>query len=440
MKPVQWPPHVPPRLKKSLAQFTFYKDGVVRWYKGASRHVCGKRVPLDKIPDAWDAIRSRIDSKSESAKHLGGHNFLTAADKFLDWLDHRVKTGNPDPLSETTRIDYEKTITSFGSVVVHDGKSLVGTVLLNDIGPDEFTAFAKKIASHAPSTLARHFAYLNAFFSFCVESNLMGKPPKMGSYFARPTLQKHRDVRLKQRKSLTPQQIQMLYFYGTLEEKVWLLMGVFGAMDNSDLAHITHDVIDRKFGIIDYRRRKTGLMPRVIPVPEDFWPVFDLYKRPDPAKPEYGDLVFLTPRGLPLARVVRSKSGKPHRLDYVAMCWSRLMRRAGLRAAATRIYMCRECGLAKEDLTCKCGSRVWRKREISKGSGGDRKGFRSLRTTFSNFAPPKSRDEVEIIMGHGGGILVENYLEEYGTTALRDVVNHVWKTSLSLDTTRERRD
>ncbi len=293
----------------------------------------------------------------------------------------------------------------------------------------------------------------------------------VGLYFVKPARQKHRDARLKQRKSYSPALIQRLYFHGTLAEKLWIALAVNGAMDNGDIANLTFDMIappggaageewrvaggdvggkeahsqlptpnsplpGDSWGTIDYRRRKTGLMPRLIPVHPDVWELLELWVsvRPKALKPEYERLVFLTPSGLPLARAARGKvSGKPHWIDAVATAWTDLRRRAGLGREVRGFRACRACGIERRGpgQACPgCGKKDWVRKEKLKEDDKhvpDRKGFRALRTTFGNLAPVGYRDEVELIMGHAGSVLLENYLEDYGVMRLRELVAAIWE-------------
>jgi integrase len=200
------------------------------------------------------------------------------------------------------------------------------------------------------------------------------------------------DARLAQRKSHTPAELAKLWDAASLEGRCWMALGLCGAMDNADVAEL-RDELDLAAGVVDYRRRKRGRKRRIIPLPEDVVRLLRLYRRPPPAGKDDGRF-FLTPTGLPLGRMKISRSGQIHRIDYMAMVWARLLVRAGIRA-----------------------------------KGGDRRGFRSMRTTHANLAPPRSRDETEIVMGHAKGILVTHYLERDGMEGLRRHVDSVWEAT-----------
>jgi integrase len=415
---IPWPPEIPHRLKNALTPFTPTVNGWVRWYRGDSRHVCGKSTPLELVEDRWREKKAEVDAEldGEAKRIRNGVTVEGGAAAYYGWLDHRVATGQPKPLEPTTAADYKRTINHFGKCVGPDTP-------MDDLAQPHFTAFAKMFDGQAPSTLARNVANVHAYLQFCVDEGFLKKMPALGRYFVKPNRQHRRDHRMSRVKAYTPDEIRTLVEHATTEERAWIGLGLC-SLDNSDLAHLTHDVVDRKAGVIDYRRRKTGKVRRVIPIPEKAWKWLDAYARvrPEPADSAHADLVFLTPTGLPLQRVKPSKrTGMENPIDYVAMRWVRLLIRAGLRE--------------KMPSRRRKADRELPRRKKGEG-GGDNRGFRGLRTTFSNYAPPGFRDEVEIIMGHANGtVLVEDYIEDYGVDRLlersREVLAEVWKVALS---------
>jgi integrase len=234
----------------------------------------------------------------------------------------------------------------------------------------------------------------------------------MGRTFVKPSAQALRDTRLSVQKSYTPEQLRALWSTADAELKAWLVLGLLGALDNADIAHLTHDVVDRERGVIDYRRRKVGRVRRVIPLPPEAWAILDAYQRPAPADPADKNRFFLTPTGKPLQRTRISARGQPHTIDYVAMRWRRLLERVGLKPRTPRR---------------RPGQPATPRRFKPRGEPAGQ-GFRALRTTFANLAPPGYRDEVEIIMGHSrGSVLVEHYVEQVGIERLAYVTASLWR-------------
>ena len=89
--------------------------------------------------------------------------------------------------------------------------------------------------------------------------------------------------------------------------------------------------------------------------------------------------------------------------------WTRLMQRAGLRPKPTRIEL------------------PDGRRQLQWTKSTDRRGFRGLRTTFSNLVPPGFGDERRIVMGHShGDTFLDNYLETVGVDRIRTMCAAVW--------------
>jgi len=319
----------------------------------------------------------------------------------------------PKPLAAATQADYVKIIHAFGRLVGADRP-------LADFGPPDFEQYAKKFAGQKPLNLARAVAYLSAFFQWCKDEGLIATLPQYGRYFVRPPQQRLRDVRIQKEKRYKVRELRALWNSANDEEKLWMGLGLNGAMDNADLSHLTDEVIDFDKGVIDYRRRKTGKARRIIPLRPEVLAMLKTYSRHEPAE-GFEDLFFVTATGQPLGRLKDSPTriGLRNAIDAVARRWQKLMIRAGLRQ--------------KPKVLKSIGRGPKRRRRIEFAGDSDGRGFRSLRTTFANLVPVGYGDERAIIMGHlAGGVLVENYLEKFGMDRLRQVVDAVWEAALTL--------
>ncbi|HSZ58649.1 MAG TPA: hypothetical protein VK797_23475 [Tepidisphaeraceae bacterium] len=417
--------------QRLLATFSLTRDGYVRWYLDRTRFVCGRKTAPDEVEGVWESLRKEIDANLERSADaiatLGTATLRQAAARFFDYLDHRVKHGTPRSLAPVTRADYIRTLSRFGKCVGADRP-------IAEMGAGDFTQYAKTLIGCAPCVLARHVAYLRAFFRWCVEDDLLETVPKFGTFFKRPSQQRHRDRRLSIIKSYTPAEIQALWKNADDTERLWIALGINGAMDNSDIANFSSHLIDWERGVIDYRRRKEGKVRRVIPMRPELLKLLKKYQRPQRANGadanqaadngdgtnSNGELFFLTSNGLPLIRLKASlaRPGLSNAIDALSQRWRRLSERAGLRQKPIVI-----------ENTMRQGSR---RRRIKFSGDADGRGFRSLRTTFPNLAPPGYREEVEIVMGHqNDSVLVENYLEHLGLDRLRELVDAVWTAAFT---------
>ncbi len=408
----------PPAEKPANFEFSLHAKGWAKWYRGSSRVIAVRSLDRGLVRRTWDERKRQIDAALDAEavairKVVAGQTSLAdAACHFFNYLDHRVAHGKPEPLAWVTAEDYIRAVDAFCRSAGVDRP--LGTLTQQD-----FSRHAAELAEFAPSTVYRTVAYLQAWFGYCRDEGLIAELPSYGRMFRKPSAQTRRDVRLSVEKSYDGRQVRELHAAARPDERLWIVLGLCGALDNADVAHLTRDVLDREAGVIDYRRRKRGKVRRVIPMPPAFWAALDRYRRPPAADPADEDRVFLTPEGHALARKATSASGKVYSIDYVSMRWTRLMIATGLRPPMP-------------------SRRVKAHRELerrTKGRGSaDGAGFRGLRTTFPNMAPPGYRDEVEIVMGHSHGkVLLDNYLEKVGVGRLRELVDAVYREGLAAE-------
>ncbi|MGN6370827.1 MAG: tyrosine-type recombinase/integrase, partial [Phycisphaerae bacterium] len=328
------PPYrVPVRVKRSLEPFTPTRSGWTVWYRGKTRFVCARSVPLDEVAACWAKLKEEVDvALTTPVRVLDDLPLREALSRYFQFLEHRVMTGTPKPISRVSLADYQRTLIAFGRFEVRERKFADWT--LSEIGPEHFQVYAEAMAKRSPTSLARCVATVRGFFSYCKREGLLAREPNFGSYFVRPPQSTIRDRRLRQEKSWAPEDLWTIIEHADVQEKAWIGLALSGAMDNADIAHLSFSLFDKSGMLLDYRRRKTGRVARLIPLHPMARVWLDEYLkiRPQPAEKQYADLVFLTPNGIPLQRTKAGSNGIGNHIDYVAHCWDRLLRRAGLRA------------------------------------------------------------------------------------------------------------
>lgn len=388
-------------LAKLDANYSPHRDGWVKWYKNKTRFVCSKNTPPEQVDDEWAKLKAQIDG-ADRPRSANGIALRHLYSLYIEWAERRVKTGRPKPLSPFTLEDQIRTLRSFV-------KTVGGSKDVSELTPADFAAYAATLDGRAASTASRHIAYVKAMFAWGDEDDHCASP-KFGTSFVKPPAAVRRDERIGAEKMYTPEEIGAVWLVARDEEKLWMAMALTGGMDNSDISHITRDIVDMDKGVFDYRRRKVGRIRRVIPI----HPVVLSLLIPH-LESTSGERLFSTPNGHPLVRMNPSKKrpGRANPIDYIAMRWTRLLQESGVRGKPERTKVEEEDGTVRRPLT-------WKPSQ-------ERRGFRGLRTTFSNLVPMGYGDERDIIMGHTkGSTFVENYLERIGTERLREVVNHVW--------------
>jgi integrase len=422
------PGKVPLRVQKALLPFTPTLKGWNIWYLGKTRTVCGVTTPLENVPAVWEKRKAEIDAEALRGKPLpGGQTLREAISDYFLWLDYRVKTGKPKPLAQVSADDYKRNLVAFGRFAVN-GRKLADLPLV-EFGPEQFQPYAESLATRAPTSVARIVATVGGFFSYCRDEGRIAAVPNYGRYFARPPQAQIRDRRFQQKKSFEPEELWALVEQASVQERAWIGLALCGAMDNADIGHLTFSLFDKEGMVLDYRRRKQGLMPRIIPLHPMAREWLDAYLaiRPQPQDPAHSDLVFLTPNGKPLRSFHPTASGICKHKDYVAYCWDPLMRRAGLRPKRKVVAFCALCGKprAAPRVPC-CGKLSWKLKETHIGPASMSRGFRSLRTTFANLVPWGFADERKLIMGHTGDITLDHYVEKFGIDHLQELVEQVW--------------
>jgi integrase len=365
-------------------------------------------MDVDAVESAWHDLKRAVDHQTSRAPRGDGITLKEVAGKFLARQERRRESGSVlKPLSAHTFRDYVKTLELLRDVWGADRD-------VTSLKPSDFDKVLARFQGRAPSTVARTIAYVRAFFAYAVKAEIIPDTPRFGPDFTKPHQQAHRDNRMAKVKAYQPAEICTLWKAATHEERCWMGLGIACAFDNSDISSLTRDVVDLKAGVIDFRRRKTGLVRRVCPIPPNVVKLLKAYERPKPVDAKLDDRFFLTANGYPLVRIQVHKKDpmRTVEIDALSLRWKRLQSRAGLRPP---IVVAQRGGVRTE-----------------KYPKGDGRGFRSLRTTFSNLAPFGFREEVEIIMGHAhGSVLLDNYLESVGLDRLKQLMRAVWRAAFT---------
>jgi len=369
------------------AQFTIHRDGYLCWYRGKTRHACGRKTPPDQVEQVWRQRANEIDriaSIPASMRTPICRTYRQVLSEFLA-VQHSRIGAKKNRIEQRTFDNYTAALNRFGTFTV-DGTA-VADMEFSQIGPREFSAYARSLSHYSASGFDSVVTLIGALFNWAAKMEYIDRY-RPGPEFVRPAKADLRDDRMKIGKSFTPEQIARQYVAAGPAMRCMIALGICAAFNNSDIAHLTRDVIDLNTGIIDFRRRKVGKVRRVIPLPAAVTAILRKYKRPDPADDAYAGLFFLTRQGRPYSR---TRTGK------------------GPSCTLSRIYA---------DLLTQLGMKKPK----------DRRSFSGLRTSFFNLAPRGEWElERKVIMGRAqGSIDLDSYLEDVGMDRLEHVVNHVW--------------
>src|SRR5690606_28785573 len=120
---------------------TPHRDGWVRWYKGRTRFVCGKRTPLEDVEDRWFDLKRSIDS--EAVQIIAGRRtYRQVMSEFLDVQKARIGAKR-NSIQQRTYDNYAGELNKFGSFRVHGRK--IADMDIREIGPVQFSAYAAKL-------------------------------------------------------------------------------------------------------------------------------------------------------------------------------------------------------------------------------------------------------------------------------------------------------
>lgn len=370
----QWPP---PR-SDWFPGFTAHRDGWVRRYAGLTVFCGGRKASRKEVEDKYLARTREIDGAPRRAPISPGPS-MTYRDLLSDFMaacEARCKTGKPSPMSRRTLHNYDVVLNQFG-------KFVGGGTPIGQIGPIQFSAFASKFAGWKASGFDSIVCRVSALFRWAAQMEYIDRF-RPGPQFVRPAKAHIRDDRIALAKSFTIEEVAKLYRAANPTMRCWIGLGICCAFNNSDIANVTRDAIDLDAALIDFRRRKTGKIRRICPLPPQVVADLRAYVRPEPCDAAHDDHFFLSVNGHPYSGT-RKRDGKPS--DSISRLFRKLMD-----------------GVVP----------------LVRG-----RNFSGLRTTAYNLMPDGL--ERKIIMGHAhGDIGLDSYLEAIGVEKLRAAVEHVW--------------
>jgi integrase len=219
------------------------------------------------------------------------------------------------------------------------GKQLVTQLgagrLVEDLRPADFgklrVEMAKRYAS--PISLTRFITLTKTIFKYAYTADLVDRPVKFGDEYDKP---QKRVVKLHEGRRgkllVSADGARKLVEAASPQMRAMILLGLNAAFGPIDCATLTRSMLRERPGWIIEARGKTG-SPRVCPLwPETVAALDDAAKdRPDPAKVEYADLVFLTRLGQPWVRDTAPTPDAPSvHCDAVGPEFRKLTRRVGV--------------------------------------------------------------------------------------------------------------
>jgi integrase len=350
----------------------------VRKYKGRTLFCGGRKATREQVERRFEFLRDEADRPAGSPP-AAPQTYRELLSRFLASCRDRVRTGRPKPLSERTLHNYLVTLNDFGDFV--GGGSIISEVNR----PDIFAAYGKRFGDWKASGFDSIVTRVGALFRWAAEMEYIDRY-RPGPSFARPHKSILRDERLQLQFCFSPEEYRKLARSAGQTMRCFIGLGLYAAMNNSEVSHLAREVVDLDAKRIDFQRRKKGRIRRICPLPDDLVDSLRNYARPHAADARDEGFYFLTRRGH-LYSSTRHHDGKPG--DSLGRMFRKLMDSAGV--------------------------------ELRPG-----RGFHGLRTTFYNACPRDYELERKIIMGRAQGTVdYDSYLEGDGSDRLRELVAHV---------------
>ncbi len=179
--------------------------------------------------------------------------------------------------------------------------------LVEDLGPEDFAALRKHMASRwKPTSVRSVIQRVRCLFKYASDNRLIPGPVCYGQNFKRPSPKVLRLEKARQGPKLfTAGEVRQLLQAASVPVRAQIMLGINCGFGNTDCGTLPQAAIDWQQAIIDFPRPKTGI-PRRCPL----WPETvealraALAARPEPRDPEHAGLVILTQRGLPWAKAI----------------------------------------------------------------------------------------------------------------------------------------
>jgi integrase len=277
-----------------------------------------------------------------------------------------------------------RTWTEYKSICELLVQRLGKTHLLTDLGPMDFVALRKYMASRwGVSRLANAIQYARSVFKHAYDADLIDRPIRFGPTFKRPSRKTFRLHKASQGKKLfTAAEVRGLIDAASPQLRAMILLGINCGFGNADCGRLPIVTVDLDNAIIDYPRPKTGIARRCPLWPETVESLKDaMANRCEPKSKDDAGLVFVTTQGNAWVR--------DHGFSPIGDDTSKLLQRLHI-------------------------------------NGRRRLGFYSLRHTFRTVADEsKDQPAVDFIMGHEVPHMSVVYRETISDARLRAVADHV---------------
>jgi len=347
-----------------------------RWAKKIRQ----KLVYFGKVSGGWESALAKYQAEAphwhagrRPPENPDGMTVSRLCDHFYAAKEQRRAAGE---ITVRTLAEYLATCELL--VSAFDGNRMV-----DDLAANDFAKLREQLAKRVgPVRLVNEITRVRGVFRFGYENNLIEKPMRYGTEFARPSkkvLRLHRAE--KGAKLFTASEIKTLADAAGVQMQAMILLAINAGLGNGDVSALNHSHLDLSAGTLDFPRPKTGVARRAILWPATVTALKAASKaRPTPTDAADIDAAFITKYGRRWATGSQSTA--------VGLQFSKLLKAQGIDRDGASFYAIRHTF-----------------RTIADGSGDQR--------------------AIDRIMGHESGHISTAYIERIDDTRLHAVAAHV---------------
>jgi integrase len=311
-------PRKPVRTKpdKPYPEFPLTAHPAGYWCK----KIGGKLFYFGPWEDPQGALKKYLDQRDDlfagrtpaRGEEDGAVTVKDVANAFLASRERRRDKGQ---LSPRTLADYEKLMREMC-------EGLGARRDANQLGPRDFTALKTRLEEkNGTARVSVMVQMIRCAFKYAADSDLLPRPARFGPEFRPARASEMRKIRARQGKKLFTAAEARALAEGALVVgkdgpvlvrpgpvlRTMILLGLNGGFGNHDCGSLPLSAVDLDAGVIDYPRPKTGIGRRCVLWPETVAALREaLAKRPAPKDAAHAGLVFLTARGAPWSKTIRS--------------------------------------------------------------------------------------------------------------------------------------
>lgn len=217
---------------------------------------------------------------------------------------------------------------------------------IDDIRPEDFESFKASMVARkwGPKTINVEITKTRSLFKYGFDAGLIS-PMRFGPGFK--GISKKATRRLngsRPAKMYEAEEIRKILAAASVPLRAMTLLAINCGFGNNDLACLPESALDLEGGWVDFARTKTGIERRCPLWVETVAALREVIaKRPKPARPADGDLVFLTPQGETWVRLIPNPTeGKPPKpYDGITYLARSLLTSLGLKRPGRNFYALR---------------------------------------------------------------------------------------------------